>query len=189
MTEAKISVTLIGPAKIEGKNEPPGKTVTVSHTLALQLAASRAVDPVAIAALSSSIAEPSTSSDFEDAVEERVEIARTEIGAQMEADYSEKFAALTAALADARDERDKLEARLASIDPLYTEALGKIDDLAARLAEAEARASNAETALATLSAKAGDGGASDQPEGGETPPVDGAADNPKAGKKSASAKT
>lgn len=171
MDDPVIRVTLTGPAKIGGKREPPGRAVSVSHTLALQLAASGAIDPINAVALSSAIAEASTSTQFDDAVEERVENARTEIGAQMEAYYAERFAAVTAALASARDERDKAEVSIA--------------DLTARLANAEARASNAEAVLAEFSAKAGGGGATDQPEGGETPPADGAANAQKAGKKSA----
>lgn len=55
MDDPKISVTLTGPAKIGGKHEPPGKTVTVSHTLAFQLAASGVINPETAEALAAAV--------------------------------------------------------------------------------------------------------------------------------------
>lgn len=49
MEDQKISVTLTGPAKIDGKREPEGKTVSVSPSVALQLAASGVINPVRFA--------------------------------------------------------------------------------------------------------------------------------------------
>ncbi|SMD02566.1 hypothetical protein [Rhizobium sp. RU36D] len=49
MEDQKISVTLTGPAKIDGKREPEGKTVSVTAAVALQLAASGVINPVRFA--------------------------------------------------------------------------------------------------------------------------------------------
>ncbi|PYE87509.1 hypothetical protein [Phyllobacterium leguminum] len=48
MEDRKISVTLTGPAKIDGVREPAGKTVAVTTTFARQLAASGVIDPVVV---------------------------------------------------------------------------------------------------------------------------------------------
>ncbi len=48
MEDQKISVTLTGPAKIDGKREPEGKTVSVSPSVALQLAASGVINPCSV---------------------------------------------------------------------------------------------------------------------------------------------
>lgn len=46
-SEQDITVTLIGPAKINGSFEPVGKTVTISNTVALELEALGAIGPLA----------------------------------------------------------------------------------------------------------------------------------------------
>jgi uncharacterized protein YbaA (DUF1428 family) len=43
MENTKVSVTLTGPAKIDGKREPQGKTVSVSEAVRRQLEASGVV--------------------------------------------------------------------------------------------------------------------------------------------------
>ncbi|QGA56166.1 hypothetical protein [Brucella sp. 2280] len=48
MEDRKLTVTLTGPAKIDGVREPAGKSVTVTTTLALQLAASGVINPDAV---------------------------------------------------------------------------------------------------------------------------------------------
>ncbi|KEY05833.1 MULTISPECIES: hypothetical protein [Brucella] len=48
MEDRKLSVTLTGPAKIDGVREPAGKSVTVTTTLALQLAASGVINSDAV---------------------------------------------------------------------------------------------------------------------------------------------
>lgn len=46
MEDHQVSVTLTGPAKIDGKRREPGYTALVTPTFALQLAASGVINPV-----------------------------------------------------------------------------------------------------------------------------------------------
>lgn len=72
MTEESISVTLTGPAKIDGKRKPAGTTVSVSTTLALQLAASGAINPELAKSLSEAVNATPLESDFQAAVDKAV---------------------------------------------------------------------------------------------------------------------
>lgn len=149
MDDQKISVTLTGPAKIAGKHEPPGKTVTVSHTLALQLAASCAIDPVAAQALSQATGGTVGTSEFDAAVAEIQRQADERI-AQFEASFKEKeelaaramqyveanckvnLDALSKALTDAEEREKALKAENAALTKLVrdheaAETLAKAD--------------------------------------------------------------
>ena len=149
MDDPKISVTLTGPAKISGKHEPPGKTVTVSHTLALQLAASGAIDPAAAQALSQAIGGTVGTSEFDAAVAEIQRQADERI-AQFEASFKEKeelvaramqhvetnykvnLDTLSKALADAEEREKALKAEKAALTKLVrdheaAETLAKAD--------------------------------------------------------------
>lgn len=194
MDDPKISVTLTGPAKIAGKRLPPGKTVTVSHTLALQLAASGVINPEVARTLAEAISDVSdeiTSGQEDRPAEMKAEVEarlREEIGDELAAALAEK-AALVRLVRDLEDAEARAKAEIANlIASLAAETTARVE-LEKQFAEAEARASNAEVALAELSANGGDGGATDQPEGGETPPADGAANTKKAGKKPVAGKT
>jgi hypothetical protein len=72
MTEKSISVTLTGPAKIDGKRKPAGTTVSVSTTLALQLAASNVINPELAKSLSEAVNATPLESDFQAAVDKAV---------------------------------------------------------------------------------------------------------------------
>lgn len=173
MTEKSYSVTLTGPAKIDGKYELPGKTVTVSHTLALQLAGSGAIDPVAAQQLAAAISKGDAEITFgleqslaemKKDVEARV---RDEIGDELAALMADK-AALTTLVhdledADARAKADisNLTASLTAEVNARTEAEKQLVVASTRIAELEetitSRAVAAEEAAeeATNTQKAG----------------------------------
>lgn len=121
MSDPKLSVTLTGPAKIDGQHEPAGKTVTVSHTLALQLAASGVINPDAAKALSDAIADTPLSSDFEAAVSAEVEKRLVDLKAVAEELREELSAAkadvakLTESLTAEVNARAELEKQLAAV--------------------------------------------------------------------------
>lgn len=67
-----VSVTLTGPAKIGGNRKPAGSTVSVSTTLALQLAASGVINPELAQSLSDAMNATPLESDFQAAVDKAV---------------------------------------------------------------------------------------------------------------------
>jgi hypothetical protein len=67
-----VSVTLTGPAKIDGRRKPAGTTVSVSTTLALQLAESRVINPELAQSLSDAMSATPLESDFQAAVDKAV---------------------------------------------------------------------------------------------------------------------
>ena len=74
MEDRKLSVTLTGPAKIDGVREPAGKSVTVTTTLALQLAASGVINPDAVRdAFPVGLSDTPLESDFQEAVDRAAE--------------------------------------------------------------------------------------------------------------------
>ncbi|MCJ7996070.1 hypothetical protein J5N58_16755 [Rhizobium cremeum] len=147
----KVNVTLTGPAKVNGVREPAGKTVTVSTTLALQLAASGVINPEAAKALSVAIAEPPPlGSDFDAAV--RAAVADREANWATAMDHFETMAedTLNAALADLQNKNGLLtevEAKADTLQALLADAETKFSDLEARLTAEAARADAAEKAL------------------------------------------
>lgn len=84
MDEQKHAVTLTGPAKVNGIHEPAGRTVTVSATLAVQLAASGAINPDLAGQLSQALdmSDALLESDFQRAVEDaaagRIDVLKAE---------------------------------------------------------------------------------------------------------------
>lgn len=72
MDEYTVSVTLTGPAKVNGVREKAGKTIAVSPTLALQLAASGVINPQVAEKLSQAVdmSDTALESDFQTAVED-----------------------------------------------------------------------------------------------------------------------
>ncbi|HBF31661.1 hypothetical protein [Rhizobium sp.] len=72
MSEPSVSVTLTGPAKIDGRRKPAGTTIAVSTTLALQLAASGVINPELAQSLSDAVNATPLESDFQAAVDAAV---------------------------------------------------------------------------------------------------------------------
>ncbi|MDH0908029.1 hypothetical protein N5C66_06390 [Rhizobium pusense] len=153
MDENKVSVPLIAPAKINGVREPAGKTVTVSTTLALQLAASGAIPSDLAERLSDAIDMSDTplEGDFQQAVEtvaaDRIEVLKVkhelEVAKLIE-DHAAELKALTDQSADANA---ILTADLAAAVKRAETAEG--DLVAEKAARAEAEAKLAEKATAT----------------------------------------
>lgn len=174
----KVNVTLTGPAKVNGVREPAGKTVTVSTTLALQLAASGVINPEAAQALSAAISETQLGSDFDAAV--RAAVADREANWATAMDHFETMA---------EDREIALEKRLEKAGADIGELIASQAELEGELVAARAALTEAQASLTALARSGEHSEATDQPEGGDTPPADGAADNRKAGKKPAPAKT
>lgn len=144
MDDPKISVTLTSPAKIGGKHELPGKTVTVSHTLALQLAASGVIDPAAAQALSQAIGGTVGTSEFDAAVAEIQRQADERI-AQFEASFKEKEELVARAMqhveTNYKVNLDTLSKALTDAEDHTAHAKADIENLTASLTtEANARA-------------------------------------------------
>ncbi|MCQ9145855.1 hypothetical protein [Ochrobactrum sp. BTU2] len=126
MEDRKLSVTLTGPAKIDGVREPAGKSVTVTTTLALQLAASGVINPDAVRdAVSVDLSDTPLESDFQEAVERAAE---------------EKAKALVEAAVSGAVEPLKAQ---------ITELKGDLSAMKARAETAEKAASDLETDLST----------------------------------------
>lgn len=118
MDEPTISVTLTGPAKVNGVREPSGKTVTVSPTLALQLAASGVINPELAEQLSNALdmSDTALESDFQKAVEDavagRIDELKAEHGLKV-SELEEKVAELEAELTTEKQAGADAETRLA----------------------------------------------------------------------------
>lgn len=132
----KVSVTLTGPAKIHGVREPAGRTVTVSTTLALQLAASGVINPEAAQALSAAISETPLGSDFDATV--RAAVADREANWATAMDHFETMA---------EDREIALEKRLEKAGADIGELIAAQAELEAKLTAETARADVAEKAL------------------------------------------
>ena len=161
MDENKVSVPLISPAKINGVREPAGKTVTVSTTLALQLAASGAIPSDLAERLSDAIDMSDTplEGDFQQAVEDaaagRIEVLKQKHGLEI-VEITERYAAeqqkLTEQLNEASAKASVLEGDLAAAQRRYETAESSAVEISGDLAkEKEARA-EAEKKLAEVTA-------------------------------------
>lgn len=161
MDEQTIPVTLTGRAKINGVREPAGKTVNVTPTLALQLAASGVINPSLAEQLSNALDMSDTvlESDFQKAVEDaavgRIEVLKAEHGlkileldgqiADLSTELAECKLAVETGLADLhassnqlKDERQKvadLETRLTTEQQAKADAETKLADAQAELAK------------------------------------------------------
>ena len=149
MEDRKLSVILTGPAKINGVREPAGKTVTVTTSLALQLAASGVINPDQVeGAVLADLSDTTLETEFQQAVND----------------------AVSAALVPLTQERDALKADFESAITRAETAEKTVADLTADLAteaqarsEAETKLTEAQAELAKLSkpdadtAKDGDG--------------------------------
>ncbi|KJF67405.1 hypothetical protein [Rhizobium nepotum] len=161
MNDTKIDVTLTGPAKVNGIREPAGKTVSVSSTLALQLAASGVLDPALAEQLSRALdmSDTALESDFQQAVEDaaagRIEVMKAENLLEVATlenklfdltkETEEHKSAWEKALSDLYDSRKELtaerqkvagfETELAAEKQARTDADGKLTTAQAELAK------------------------------------------------------
>ncbi|WCK24629.1 hypothetical protein [Agrobacterium pusense] len=153
MDDNTISVTLTGPAKVNGVREPSGKTVTVSPTLALQLAASGVINPELAERLSNALdmSDTALESDFQKAVEDAA-AGRIDV---LKADHLLDTATLENRIFDlTRDLDHEKETVLTAVsdlqrkDNLLTEERQKVADLETALATEKQARTDAETRLA-----------------------------------------
>ncbi|MBB4954391.1 chromosome segregation ATPase [Agrobacterium vitis] len=109
-----VSVTLTGPAKIDGRRKPAGTTIEVSTTLALQLAASRVINPELARSLSDAVNATPLESDFQAAVDAAVagRLEKANAKAMLDA----------AAVTSLEAARDALKAKVTEANVLLTEA-------------------------------------------------------------------
>ncbi|AGN38700.1 hypothetical protein RHYG_00031 [Rhizobium phage RR1-B] len=165
MNEPNISVTLTGPAKVHGVREKAGKTVTVSPTLALQLAASGVINPELAEQLSDALDMSDTvlEIDFQKAVEDA---AAGQIDV-LKADHLLDTATLENRIFDLTHELDREKSAastaVADLQEDLAEAGGKIADLETALttekqarADAETRLADAQAELAKLAEQSAD---------------------------------
>lgn len=153
MEDRKLSVTLTGPAKIDGVREPAGKSVTVTTALALQLAASGVINPDAVRdAVSVDLFDTPLENDFQEAVDAAVSAALVPLTAERDTlintvtELKDNLLGRDMALKTALDDLQTNEGRL-------EEERQKIADLEKDLsAEKQARA-DAEAQLATAQAE------------------------------------
>lgn len=158
MDEYTVSVTLTGPAKVNGVREKAGKTVAVSPTLALQLAASGVINPQVAEKLSQAVdmSDIALESDFQKAVEDAT-AGRIDV---LKADHLLDTATLENRIFDlTRDLDHEKETVLTAVsdlqrkDNLLAEERQKVADLETALTiEKQARA-DAETRLAGAQAE------------------------------------
>ena len=150
MDEPTISVTLTGPAKVNGVREPTGKTVTVSPTLALQLAASGVINPELAERLSNALdmSDTALESDFQKAVEDAA-AGRIDL---LKADHLLDTATLENRIFDLTHELDReksaVSTAVADLQDKLVEAGSKIADLETALATEKQARADAETRLA-----------------------------------------
>ncbi|QCM10902.1 hypothetical protein CFBP6625_11495 [Agrobacterium tumefaciens] len=168
MDEFTVSVTLTGPAKVNGVREKAGKTVAVSPTLALQLAASGVINPQVAEKLSQAVdmSDTALESDFQTAVEDAA-AGRIDV---LKADHLLDTALLENRIFDlTRDlgrEKSTVSTAIADLqakDSLLVEERQKIADLEAELttekqakADAETRLADAQAELAKLAEQSAD---------------------------------
>ncbi|MCM2431959.1 hypothetical protein [Agrobacterium rosae] len=162
MDEQKHALTLTGPAKVNGIHEPAGRTVTVSATLALQLAASGAINPDLAAQLSEALDLSDTllESDFQEAVEEaaagRIELLGVEHMLEIATlenqlfDLSKELAESSTAVATSLSGLNEARQRVTELENQIEQA-PSITTLTTDLANAVNRAVTAETAAAEIS--------------------------------------
>ncbi|UXT99442.1 hypothetical protein [Agrobacterium tumefaciens] len=157
MDEQTIPVTLTGRAKINGVREPAGKTVNVTPTLALQLAASGVINPALAEQLSNALDMSDTvlESDFQKAVEDaavgRIEVLKAEHLLKIETlnetvsnltnDLSGRTLSLNTALADLQTNEGRLveeRQKVADLETALTTEMQAKTDAEAKLADAQA---------------------------------------------------
>ena len=132
MEDRKLSVTLTGPAKIDGVREPAGKTVSVTTALALQLAASGVINPDDVeGVVSADLPDTPLETVFQQAVED----------------------AVSAALLSLTQERDALKTDLQTAITRAETAEKTVAELAADLEFVRKGRSEAETKLAEAQAE------------------------------------
>ncbi len=168
MDEQEFSVTLTGPAKVHGVREKAGKTVTVSPTLALQLAASGVINPELAEQLSSALdmSDTALESDFQKAVEDaaagRIDVLKADhlLDAAL---LENRIFDLTRDLGREKSTVSTAVADLQAKDDQLVEARQKVADLEAELttekqakADAETRLVEAQAELAKLAEQSAD---------------------------------
>lgn len=163
MDEQKHALTLTSPAKVNGIHEPAGKTVNVSATLALQLAASGAINPELAAQLSKALDLSDTllESDFQDAVEDaaagRIELLGVKHMIDIATlenqlfDLSKALAESSTAAATSLSELNDARQRVIELEAQIEQA-PSITTLTADLAAAVKRAATAEDAAGEIAA-------------------------------------
>ncbi|MVA27056.1 hypothetical protein V6582_14885 [Agrobacterium vitis] len=153
-----ISVTLTGPAKIDGQRKLAGATVAVSTTLALQLAASGVINPEVAKSLAEAMQDTPLASDFRAAVDAAVAERIAELDREttnLAADLADEASRASSARTRAAELEDQLAAAQRQIVELDQETENLTADLAdaiTRLGKADARVAELEKLLAPAQA-------------------------------------
>jgi len=161
MDEPTISVTLTGPAKVNGVREPSGKTVAVTPTLALQLAASGVINPELAEQLSNALdmSDTALESDFQKAVEDaaagRIDVLKAEHGLKI-AELDGQIADLSTELADCKLAFETGLADLHASSNQLKDERQKVADLETRLTAEQQAKADAQAELAKLAEQSAD---------------------------------
>lgn len=145
MGDQTISVVLASPAKINGKREPAGKTVTVSLDMALELELMAAIDPGTTpithegAALEILDGIP-LGSDFDQAVEEALAAREIELAAVAAEELAKVKEEHATELAAVLDRATVAETKVGELDGLLKAATERADTAEAKVTAFEAAA-------------------------------------------------
>lgn len=158
MDDNKVSVVLAGPAKIGGKREPAGKTVSVTADMARDLDARHLL----VAGAAFDTKGVALASDFHEAVELAVAGRLADREVELQASLSKLIAAHAEELAAAVNRADAAETKaaeleaanaglaetMAKLETSLSAALSRADAAEAKLAEMETAATKSNTAPA-----------------------------------------
>ncbi|MGV2107817.1 hypothetical protein ACQZ4X_17305 [Agrobacterium vitis] len=153
-----VSVTLTGPAKIDGQRKPAGATIAVSTTLALQLAASGVINPELAKSLAEAVQDTPLTSDFKAAVDAEVALQVAKATEEMEAaqvrivELDLESAKALEKLTVAQGELATAQRRIAELDQETEDLTADLADAITRLGKADARIAELEKLLAPAQA-------------------------------------
>lgn len=154
MDEQTIPVTLTGRAKIDGVREPAGKTVNVTPTLALQLAASGVINPELAEQLSNALdmSDTALENDFQKAVE--LAVGQKTAGDTLRIEHLEgKLAEMDEALSTAKSGLENAGSSLQEKERLLDAEKAKVADLETSLTTEQQARGDAEAKLAAAQAE------------------------------------
>jgi chromosome segregation ATPase len=154
MDEQTIPVTLTGRAKIDGVREPAGKTVNVTPTLALQLAASGVINPELAEQLSNALdmSDTALENDFQKAVE--LAVGQKTAGDTLRIEHLEgKLAEMDEALSTAKSGLENAGSSLQEKERLLDAEKAKVADLETSLTTEQQARTDAEAKLAAAQAE------------------------------------
>tara|TARA_R110000868_G_scaffold368852_1_gene631985 strand:- start:8952 stop:9467 length:516 start_codon:yes stop_codon:yes gene_type:complete len=145
--EKPIEVTLISPAKIAGKHERAGRTLSVSSTIAIQLAATGAIASADLGEIDLQVTDPDGLSG--------IDAGKIALEESLKLTMSQRDAAL-AKIEELKGARDTLTSELAKSQEQVTELESNRDALAHEVAKADLVITELRAAVASKTSEASD---------------------------------